>query len=138
MAVQDHLIAIGCRSWIAMMDVRVDHQYWAMELVQPDFSVRSLQFRDNVISCGTGNGWISFVDYRCTQQYLELERPTFRGARVQKENHLEVGKGWLSLREPFRWPYQLLSYHHTHSQMCTLLENIIWYLIDHCKSLMGL
>lgn len=103
LAVQDHLVAIGSRNWIAMMDLRIDHEYRAMELAQPDYSVRSLQFGDNVISCGTGNGWISFVDYRWTQQYLELERPLCKGTKLQKENHLEVGKGWLAVVGLYRY-----------------------------------
>ncbi|GMH32871.1 hypothetical protein BSKO_00705 [Bryopsis sp. KO-2023] len=92
-AVKDSLLAVGCRDWIAMVDLRMDHQYWALELVHPDFSVRSLQYHDDVLSCGTGNGWISFIDVRRSQRYMELERPVCRGKAVRTDYHLEVGEG---------------------------------------------
>lgn len=48
--------------------------------------IRSVSFKDNVVTIGTGAGCVYFYDIR-NKNYLDLNRDPFPG--------LNMGKGWL-------------------------------------------
>lgn len=54
--------------------------------------MRSVSFRDHLLSTGSGHGKVSFYDLRA-DAYLQLDTPG-SGAQAPRDG-LSVGKGWL-------------------------------------------
>jgi len=82
------LFAIGSQSHVTFVDPRVPKINGTRSIVckQRGCGIRSLSFKNDLLTFGTGQGSVYFYDIRA-DKYLEL----FCGAPVQ----LEAGMGWL-------------------------------------------
>lgn len=83
------LFAVGSQSHVSFVDPRVlKHSGTkSIDCKQRGCGIRSLSFKNDVLTIGTGQGSVYFYDVRA-EKYLEL----FCGASVQ----LEAGVGWLN------------------------------------------
>jgi len=110
LAVQGYQAAVGTRDYVILMDIRTKRAYTEVQLLTPDYSVRSLQFQDQLLSCGSGNGWLSFFDMRA-MDFVEMEISQDRGKKVLVDNHIEVGCGWLDTEGFYREYFEGVAVH---------------------------
>eukprot|EP00210_Caulerpa_lentillifera_P001795 g1725.t1 len=94
LAVNGYQAALGSRDYIILLDIRTKRTYTEVSLLSPDYSVRSLQFQNHLLSCGCGNGSLSFFDLRA-KDFVDLEIAQDKGKSVLIDNRIEVGEGWL-------------------------------------------
>lgn len=99
MAVENNFIALGSRDYIVLLDARIKRSYVEIQLLANDYSIRSLQFKNRILSCGSGNGWLSFFDLRAND-YIDIQRVEGSGIKVDKK--IEVGDGWLETEGFYR------------------------------------
>eukprot|EP00897_Mesotaenium_endlicherianum_P003484 jgi/Mesen1/3163/ME000184S02227 len=72
LALEHPLVAVGSQSFITFIDMRCGHVVKNIKSVDEDWGVRSLSFKDNIVTCGGGKGRLSFLDMRIGR-YISLQ-----------------------------------------------------------------
>lgn len=103
-----NLYAVGSRSHVSFIDGRLTNQtVGSIQSRDRDCGVRSLQFKDDMVSIGTGGGNIYFYDLRAAR-YLSTD-----GTTTYRENlHcLKTSNGWVRKDTTYRDMFSSLPYH---------------------------
>eukprot|EP00270_Netrium_digitus_P010863 TRINITY_DN3393_c0_g1_i1.p1 TRINITY_DN3393_c0_g1~~TRINITY_DN3393_c0_g1_i1.p1 ORF type:complete len:381 (+),score=20.54 TRINITY_DN3393_c0_g1_i1:161-1303(+) len=93
LAMEPPLVAIGSQNFITLMDLRCGHVLKKISSADSHWGVRSLSFRNNVLTCGGGQGKISFYDL-ASQKYIQLS-DTCHGNDPLEQFSYCTGKGVL-------------------------------------------
>ncbi|KAK9806147.1 hypothetical protein WJX72_003229 [[Myrmecia] bisecta] len=113
MAISDGLIAVGSQSHVTLLDPRLRKgEVRVIESLDENQGVRSINFLEHLLSCGSGRGRISFYDLRASK-YIPLEldpdmtQATCTGSLPRapplsaQRQYLQAGPGWLCQNDVF-------------------------------------
>lgn len=95
MAMNDSLVCVGSQSFVTAYDTRSQELVFDVKGCDSSLGTRSLNFQTTMLTCGGGQGHISFLDLR-TQQYLDLDET----GREPKQ-YYTTGRGWLDKNEVY-------------------------------------
>lgn len=106
LAMDHSLVAVGSQSYIAFVDIRCGHVK-TFKSADGNWGVRSLSFKDNIVTCGGGKGKISFFDLR-KEAYIKLRSAPKKLSHCQPIPPMSIelisystGKGTLDLNEVY-------------------------------------
>lgn len=95
------IYAVGSASHVQLLDANNARPLTDPVLVKQDIGIRSLHFRNNVLSVGTGVGTVLFYDVRANK-FLnadECESSPFESSSsmLNRNNYLklETNRGWI-------------------------------------------
>lgn len=135
LAVDGYQAALGSRDYMILLDIRTKRTYTEVKLLSPDYSVRSLQFQDHLLSCGCGNGCLSFFDLRA-KDFVDLEIAQDRGKSVLIDNRIEVGQGWLNTEGFYK--YVNSDSFDGKVVVCLVSFLVVWLCIMHYMHIVGI
>ncbi|BDA46679.1 DDB1- and CUL4-associated factor 12 [Coccomyxa sp. Obi] len=103
LAMSDSLLAVGSQSHITLVDPRKKTAVQDIESLDDAHGVRSLNFLDHLLSCGSGQGKLFFYDLRASA-YLDLspvaEQPHLSSVAAPERGCLQCGTGYLNMSDP--------------------------------------
>ena len=103
---QYNLYAVGSRSHVSFIDGRLANQtVGSVQSKDRDCGVRSLQFKDDIVSIGTGGGNIYFYNLRAAR-YLSTTSSTYRDDLYC----LKTSNGWVRKDTTYRDLFSNLPY----------------------------
>jgi len=94
----NNIYAIGSASHVQLMNADTYKSVLPPILVKKDIGVRSLNFRNNILSIGTGNGTVLFYDLR-KLKFLQND--------LNEKVKLESGGGWILKNDSY---FEYISY----------------------------
>ncbi|RHZ87740.1 hypothetical protein Glove_30g55 [Diversispora epigaea] len=89
-----NLFVVGSQAHISVLDPRTTSIVHEIDSVDDGWGVRSLNFKDHLITTGGGFGRLSFYDMRA-QKYLEFPTKAENNETSLVSKYKETGSGWL-------------------------------------------
>jgi len=104
-ATHDNFTAVGSKSYVTLLDSRSLVQVKMISALKPICGVRSLSFKDYLLTVGTGQSNVLFLDIR-NFQYIEIDPELQSPARskdrpeppsaMRSRAYLQCSPGWMS------------------------------------------
>ncbi|XP_022690391.1 DDB1- and CUL4-associated factor 12-like isoform X2 [Varroa jacobsoni] len=91
--------AIGSKSHVTLLDSGNLNPIRSIHAIKNNCGVRSVSFRDHLLTIGTGQSNVLFVDMR-TQRYIEVDAPfvnaTIEPVSLRNKSYLQCSPGWMT------------------------------------------
>lgn len=95
MALNESLVCVGSQSFVTAYDTRSHEMVFDVKGCDNSLGTRSITFQTTMLTCGGGQGRISFLDLR-TQRYLDLDE-----TGGEPKHYYTTGRGWLDKNEVY-------------------------------------